>query len=101
MSVEHEKLKEILAEAAGKDTPAARAACLDAACQGDADLRRQVEALLAAHDQAGDFLQEPVLPPAETLIGVGPGTVVGRYKLVEEIGEGGFGRVFMAEQQAP
>jgi eukaryotic-like serine/threonine-protein kinase len=101
MSVAHERLKEILAEAVGKETAEARAAYLDTACQGDAALRQQVEGLLAAHEQAGGFLEQPVLPPAEAPIGVGPGTVVGRYKLLEEIGEGGFGRVFMAEQQVP
>jgi eukaryotic-like serine/threonine-protein kinase len=101
MSVEHERLKEILAEAASEETAAARAAYLDAACQGDTALRQQVEGLLAAHNEAGDFLEQPVLPPAEAPIGVGPGSVVGRYKLLEEIGEGGFGVVFMAEQQAP
>ncbi len=46
MSVEHERLKEILAEAADKETPEKRTACLDAACRGDAELRRQVEGLL-------------------------------------------------------
>jgi tetratricopeptide (TPR) repeat protein len=101
MNIAHERLKEILAEAAGKDTPEARATYLDAACQGDADLRRQVEVLLAAHDRAGDFLAHSVVPPEPPPVSEGPGSVIGRYKLLEEIGEGGFGRVFMAEQTAP
>src|SRR5512143_13170 len=101
MNDQQERLMELFHEARAKGTAEERAAWLDAACQGDADLRRQVEVLLSAHERVGDFLQEPVVPPAETPIGVGPGAVIGRYKLVEEIGEGGFGRVFMAEQQAP
>ena len=101
MNIEHERLKEILAEAAGMETAEARATYLDAACQGDADLRQRVTALLAAHDRAGDFLAHSVVPPEAPPVLEGPGSVIGRYKLLEEIGEGGFGRVFMAEQTAP
>jgi len=101
MSVKHERLKEILAEAAGKTTAEARAVYLDAACQGDAQLRAEVERLLTAHALAGDFLQNSVLRPAEEAVGEGPGTVIGHYKLLEQIGEGGLGVVFMAEQVEP
>jgi serine/threonine protein kinase/tetratricopeptide (TPR) repeat protein len=81
-----------------------RATFLADACAGDPELLERVTALLAAHAAAGDFLnlaesQSPTrsYPSLEE----GPGTMIGRYKLLEQIGEGGFGVVFMAEQIEP
>jgi serine/threonine protein kinase/tetratricopeptide (TPR) repeat protein len=81
-----------------------RAAYLAQACVDDAALRRRVEALLHAHSELGDFMQEaPVAPSSrlEPAIGETVGHRIGRYKLLQQIGEGGCGVVFMAEQEEP
>ena len=76
-------------------------AFLEQACGGDVELRRQADSLLAAHDQAGQFLQPTVaLSMPNALVGKS-GDRIGRYKLLEQIGEGGFGVVYMAEQEEP
>src|ERR1017187_908767 len=86
-----------------------RAACLDHACAGDAALRQRVEELLQAGDAAGDFLENPAAAPAAQSGTVPPpvvpseklGECIGRYKLLQQIGEGGCGVVYMAEQEEP
>lgn len=74
-----------------------REAYLDGACGDDAVLRERVEALLSAHDEATGFLEGPVVGEPQE----GPGTSIGPYKLLQEIGEGGMGIVYMAEQERP
>ncbi len=84
--------------------PTERTAYLDHACVGDAALRAQVEQLLKAHEESGLFMERPALAlgvTAEDPIRERAGTVIGPYKLLEQIGEGGFGVVFMAEQMQP
>jgi serine/threonine protein kinase len=81
-----------------------RSAYLASACGADKELRQLVEQLLEAHDQAGDFLEQP--PPeaesvAEATVGEKPGDRIGRYKLLQQIGEGGCGAVYLAEQEEP
>ncbi len=85
--------------------PDERGAVLSDACAGNTELLREVRALVDAHDDAIGFMDAPtardgVLEAAPTLA-EGPGSVIGRYKLLELIGEGGFGRVFHAEQLEP
>jgi serine/threonine protein kinase/tetratricopeptide (TPR) repeat protein len=90
--------------AAALEKPAAeRAAYLEQACAGDAALGRRLDALLRAREAAGSFLEAPAhaLAPAEEPFSERPGVAVGPYKLLEQIGEGGFGVVFLAEQQQP
>src|SRR5262249_31693798 len=95
----------IFAAALGKASPAERLAFVAAACSGDAELRVGVEALLHAHDNPDSFLEPQsasfVPPVDEPPICEHPGTVIGPSRLVERIGEGGFGVVFMAEQHQP
>ncbi len=108
----------IFAAALQWESPAQRAAYLDEACAGNPALRRRVEELLQASAEAQTFLERPAgqprkpdptaataatirfAPPSTPSI-EGPGTRIGRYKLLQQIGEGGCGTVFMAEQEEP
>jgi len=95
----------IFAEALRHGSALQRSTYLDTACAGNAELRQAVEALLSAHDHAGGILETPPValhfttqdtPAAEVI-----GTMVGPYKLLQQIGEGGMAVVFLAEQSRP
>jgi WD40 repeat protein/serine/threonine protein kinase len=98
-------VKSVFGRALELPTLAARAAFLDEACNGNAALRVEVDGLLEAHEQAGGFLRAPAPAPAITTPGAapaeGPGTRIGPYKLLQQLGEGGMGVVYMAEQEEP
>src|SRR6266436_2736374 len=87
--------------------PEERDCYLSEACKGDVEFRLRVEALLQAYEQAGDFLGRPAAerPPkagAQVLaVAEKPGDRIGHYKLLQQIGEGGCGVVYMAEQEEP
>jgi serine/threonine protein kinase/WD40 repeat protein/Tfp pilus assembly protein PilF len=107
MNEAERQIMSVLGEAVEYSSPEERAAFLDKACAGDIDRRARVEELLRAYQAAGNFLQGN-RPPSELVatldeqpISECPGTLIGPYKLLEQIGEGGFGIVYMAEQQEP
>lgn len=98
------KMEVIVFEAAmAVDDAVQRRIMLDAACRDNPDLRRRVEELLAASEAS--FMQEPPADLTDETVNVSvtetPGTQIGRYKLLEKIGEGGFGVVYMADQLRP
>jgi WD40 repeat protein/tRNA A-37 threonylcarbamoyl transferase component Bud32 len=99
MKIDHERVEALLNQALDLE-PEGRNAFLMSACGDDHTLRHQVETLLSVADESQGFLPDAPTrsagPPSEA-----PGTHIGRYKLLQKIGEGGFGVVYVAEQREP
>jgi tetratricopeptide (TPR) repeat protein/tRNA A-37 threonylcarbamoyl transferase component Bud32 len=102
------RVEEIYLEAASRTDPAERADYLDGACGGNAELRQRVNELLAAHTKVGQFLEPPAdLTQAyrsvdgDTVAFTVGQIIAERFKLLERIGEGGMGEVWVADQLAP
>jgi serine/threonine protein kinase len=113
MAADFQRVKDIFLAAAEQTDPREREACLRQACGDDDALRRRVEVLLRRHDQANSILERPafesaalVAPQSAGTDDPAPqqeaaGTRLGPYKLLQKIGEGGMGTVWLAEQQEP
>src|SRR5947208_1382349 len=86
-------------------SPDARAEYLRQACGADSGLRARVQDLLRAYEEQASFLESPapvgVVPTLDQASSESPGAIIGPYKLLQQIGEGGMGTVFMAEQTQP
>src|SRR5215469_4123859 len=98
--------EEEIFEAALKLPEPERTAYVDGACGGEATLRARVMELLKAHAAAGSFMDGPAVSARKTIVvsplpDEKPGDKIGRYKLLQQIGEGGCGVVYMAEQEEP
>jgi WD40 repeat protein/serine/threonine protein kinase len=97
-------IRALFCEALERQSPEELTRYLDTACGDNAALRAQVEKLLASHREAGNFLGGAPAKSCETIdqpLAEKPGMVIGPYKLLQQIGEGGFGVVYMAEQLEP
>jgi eukaryotic-like serine/threonine-protein kinase len=104
MTNDPKDIDSILYEAVEIESAEERGAFLDNACGKDEVLRERVDGLVANHFKAGEFLEIPVVDPIATLeqpLSEKIGSHIGPYKLVEQIGEGGMGTVYLAKQQEP
>jgi len=124
MAAENPDLKTVFGKALAIESPEDRAEFLDLACGDNSSLRMEVAELLEALEGAGSFMERPAveidatmeqdsrapesgspaidktqtIPPSSV---EGPGTIIGPFKLLQELGQGGMGTVYMAEQTEP
>ncbi len=104
MEAEYRTEEKIFSMAIQFENHSERDAYVVKACGDNQKLLADVQALLQHHD-ASSFLDAPTFEPEVTMddspVAEGPGTIIGPYKLLELIGKGGFGAVYMAEQEEP
>ncbi|HEY3393501.1 MAG TPA: serine/threonine-protein kinase, partial [Lacipirellulaceae bacterium] len=105
MNATQDRAKSIFLNAVEITAPDERRAFVASQCAGDDRLRAEVDELLQHEHSLGSFLEAPAFEPSPTadqrLINERPGQQIGPYKLLQQIGEGGMGVVFMAEQTEP
>ena len=103
MSSEKLSVRDIFSQALDIEEAEQRLAFLDQACSGHNEVRQKVEDLLAANADAGKFMNGTCMSPTTTsgTVAEAPGDCIGPYKLVQQIGAGGMGVVYMAEQTEP
>src|SRR5437588_6247003 len=98
MPGQHSAQKSVFVAAIEIVSAAERAAFLDEACKGNPPLRAEVESLLRAHESPQPILDAatPGVPTIDEPFSERSGTLIGPYKLLQQIGQGGMGTVFMA-----